>query len=136
MSATDTITNLAQQPLTQVSLTRITALCLAVPALLITPYLLFCEHGITDCVVVANLVSIVVALKTSDPLTLLPVLGITSGLIGYNLYHSLIANTETNANTQKKPIKNRHTLHYKLRHISSSTNPQGKPVLGIWTAIF
>lgn len=60
------------------------AFFVAIPAILITPWLLICEQPQTDCVEIANLASVGMTLKTGKPLCLIPSLGITGGQIGYN----------------------------------------------------
>lgn len=108
MSATETITNLAHHLSTTTGITRVAAAFVGIPAILITPWLLICEHPLTDCAAIANLASVGMALKTGEPLCLIPALGITGGLIGYNIYRAMTydsINTGTNQNMNGKKTK-------------------------------
>ena len=110
MSTDSTLSNLAQQLTTTTGITRIAAVFISLPAIMITPWLLVCEHGLTDCVAIANLASVGMTLKTGEPLCLIPALGITGGLIGYNIYRATTDDSMdigTNQNMNGKKPKNK-----------------------------
>lgn len=102
MTTETALTNLAQQLNTTPGITRVAAGIVAIPAIMITPWLLFCEHTLTDCLSIANLVSVGMTLKTGEPRWLTPALGITGAVIGYNIYRAI---TDTKKPKNKKPTR-------------------------------
>ena len=106
MTTPQTLTDLAQQICTPVGLTRIAAGLLALPAVMVTPWLLICRHPVPSYAAVANLVSVGMALKTGDLVYLVPALGITGGIVGYALYRSCTdGNLDDCCGKNKKPTQ-------------------------------
>jgi hypothetical protein len=105
MNTPQTLTNLAQQIYTPTGITRVAAGLLALPAVMVTPWLLICNHPVPSCAAVANLVSVGTALKTGDPVCLIPALGITGGIFGYSIYRSLTDNPDDCRCKNKKPSR-------------------------------
>ena len=103
MTTPHTLTNLAQQICTPAGITRVAAGLLALPAVMVTPWLLICNHPVPSCAAVANLVSVGMALKTGDTVCLIPALGITGGIVGYSLYCSWTDNPDDYDGKNKKP---------------------------------
>lgn len=105
MTTPQTLTNLAQQICTSAVITRVAAGLLVLPAVMVTPWLLICNHPVPSCAAVANLVSVGMALGAGDPVCLIPALGITGGIVGYSLYCSWTDNPDDYKGKNKKPTR-------------------------------
>ena len=106
MTTPQTLTDLAQQIYTPAGITRVAAGLLALPAVMVTPWLLICNHPVPSCMAVANLVSVGMALKTGDPVCLIPAFCITSGIVWYSLYSSWTdGNPDDYDGKNKKPSR-------------------------------